>query len=40
MYLYYFFTQPCGLVRFTVFILPTEPNQIKPQDKKIKTFIK
>jgi len=34
MYLDHFFTQPYGLVRFAVLILPTEPNQTKPQYKK------
>jgi len=34
MYSDQFFTQPHGLVRFEVFILPTEPNQTKPQYKK------
>ena len=29
-----FLTQPHDLVRFAVFILPTKPNQIKPQHKK------
>ena len=34
MYSDQFFTQPHGLVQFAVLILPTEPNQIKPQYKK------
>jgi len=34
MYSYHFFTQLYGLLRFAIFNLPTEPNQIKPQHKK------
>jgi len=34
MYSNHFFTQPHDLVQFVVFILSTEPNQIKPQHKK------
>jgi len=34
MYSNNFFTQPHGLVWFTVLILQTEPNQTKPQYKK------
>jgi len=36
MYSDHFFTQPYGLVQFAIFILPNEPNQIKPQHYKKK----
>ena len=38
MYSDRFFTQPHGLVWFAVLILPTEPNQTKPQYKKMTYF--
>jgi len=40
MYSDHFFIQPYGLVWFAVLILPTEPNQTKPNRNIRKTLIK